>query len=211
MRPVTRLSTMIDYLQCLRTSPLNPVCQLRQTGLFLARVCMFLYKSCGVLLVFAWLDIATAGEGAVTVQQDELASTGALNERGGEGHRLNLGNGESPAVRGRTSNRQVHSSQFTPGKNASGVAADRGYRSVNAIGARRVEAAVSIVQREDHHFYVVRKPSSENEDEKTVAADNRSRFVNSRRRFVEAGRVGNLFMDQSLLRKVEKSAKDGQR
>ena len=211
MRSVTRLSTMIDSLQCLRTSALNPVCQLRQTGLFLPRIYMVLYKSCGALLVFAWLGVANAGEGPITVQQDELASTTAQHERGGEGQSLYLGNGKSSAARARTSNRQTHLSQFTPGKIASRVAADRGYRSVNAIGARRVEAAVSIVQREDHHFYVVRQPSSENEDEKTVSADNRSRFVIAERRFVEAGRAGNLFVDQSLLRKAEKSAKDGQR
>jgi len=211
MRPVTRLSTMIDYLQCLRTSALDPVCQLRQTGLFLARVCMFLYKSFGVLLIFAGLGIANAGEGTVTVQQGELASTGVRNEQDGEGQSLNLVNGESPVARARTSNRQFYSSQFTPGKIASRVAADRGYRSVNAIGARRVEAAVSIVQREDHHFYVVRQASSQNDVDKSVFSNNRSREADTRPRVVEAARLGNLFMDQSLLRKAEKSAKDGQR
>ncbi len=210
MRPVTRLSTMIDYLHSLRASPLNPVCQLRQAGLFLPRIYMFLYKSCGVLLVFAWLGIANAGEGAITVQQDELASTAARNEQGGEGQSLNLGNGKSPAARARTSNRQVHSSHFTPGKIASRMAADRGHRSVNAIGARRAETTVSIVQREDHHFYVVRQPSSTNEDEKTVSADNRSQIVDAGRRFVEAGRAGNLFVDQSLLLKSATPSRSSQ-
>ena len=208
MRPVTRLWTMID---CLRTSALRPVFRLRSAGVFFDLFCMFLYKSSGVLLVFAWLGIANSGEGATTVQARDLAGTPAQNEQGGEGQRLILGKGEFPAARARTRNHRVHASQFTLGKITSRLAADRAHRSVNAIGARRVEAAVSIVQREDHHFYVVRKLSSESEDEKTVSADNRSRIVDAGRRFAEIARAGNLFVDHSLLLKSATWSTSGQR
>ncbi len=172
---------------------------------------MFLYKSSGVLLVFAWLGIANSGEGATTVQARDLAGTAVQNEQGGEGQRLTLGKGESPAARARTSNHRVHASQFTPGKIASRVAADRAHRSVNAIGARRVEAAVSIVQREDHHFYVVRQASSRNDNEKAASANHTSHTVDAGPRFAEAARAGNLFVDQSLLLKLATSYKSGQR
>ena len=209
MRPVTRLSAMIDYLHSLPTSPLNPVCPLRQTGLFLAGVCMFPYKIYAVLLVFAWLSIANAGEGTITAQAHELASTVARNEQGDKGQNLNLSNGESATARARTSNRQVHSSQFTPGKIASRVAADRGYRSVNAIGARRVEAAAILVQREDHLFYVVRQPSSQNDVDKTVFSNNTLREADTSLRVVEGVRLGNLFMDRSLLLKSATPSRSG--
>ncbi len=208
MRPVTRLWTMID---CLRTSALSPVFRLRQAGVFFGPFCMFLYKSTGVLLVFAWLSVANSGEGATTVQPRDLAGTAAQNEPGGQGQRLTLGRGESPAARARTRRHRVHASQFTPGKITSRVAADRAQHSVNAIGARRVEAAVSIVQREDHQFYVVRQASSRNDNEKASSANRTSHTVDAGPRLAEAASVGNLFVDHSLLLKLATSSKSGQR
>ncbi len=208
MRPVTCLWTMID---CLRTSALSPVFRLRQAGVFLGLFCMFLYKSSGVLLVFAWLGVANSGEGATTVQPRNLAGTAAQIEQGGEGQRLALGKGESPGARARTSNQRVHAWQFTRGKIASRVAADRAQHSVNAIGARRVEAAVSIVQREDHQFYVARQASSRNDADKAASANHSSHTVDAGPRLAEAASVGNLFVDQSLLLKLATSSKRGQR
>ncbi len=208
MRPVTRLWTMIN---CLRSSALSPVFRLRQAGVFFDPFCMFLYKSSGVLLVFAWLGIANSGEAATTVQPRDLAGTAAQNEQGGERQRLTSGKGESTAARARTGNHRVHASQFTPGKITSRLAADRAQHSVNAIGARRAEAAASIVQHENHQFYVVRQASSRNGNEKAASANHSSHTVDAGPRFAAAARAGNLIVDHSLLLKSATSSKSGQR
>ena len=153
MRPVTRLWTMID---CLRTSALRPVFRLRSAGVFLIYfVCFYTNQVVSCLSLLGWVS-RIAGRAPQRFKRATLPAPQPQNEQGGEGQRLILGKGEFPAARARTRNHRVHASQFTLGKITSRLAADRAHRSVNAIGARRVEAAVSIVQREDHHFYVVR-------------------------------------------------------
>jgi hypothetical protein len=70
---------------------------------------------------------------------------------------------------------------------------------------------VSIVQREDHQFYVVRQASSRNGNEKTASAKHSSHTVDARPRFAAAARAGNLIVDHSLLLKSATSSKRGQR
>ncbi len=175
---------------------------------------MFLYKSCGVLVFFAffaWLGNANAGEAGTTDQRGDLASGAARQERGGDQLGMTPANSKSPATGGAKTDRRVRSSILAFGKIASTVVADRAHHSINAIGARRAEAVVAIVEREDHQFYVVRHPSSENDDEKTASAANSVQIVDAGRRFVEAARAGNLFVDESLLLKWSATSESSQR
>lgn len=77
---------------------------------------------------------------------------------------------------------------------------------VNAIGSSWAKAAASIVQREDHHFYVVREASLHRGNQKAASA-----AANVERRIVEVARAGNLVVDQSLLLKSAAAIKSGQR
>ena len=210
MWPVTRLSRIIDHVRVTKAFPLSPVCRKRQPGLFLAYSYMFEYKVVCGLFVLASIGGANATEAATTAQQHEFASEAGRHDQSSDRLGWKAANSGIPATRATPAHVRVHALESTPGKNGLGAIADRGYRSVNAIGARRAGAATSLVQRQDRRFYMVRQALSQNDTGKTMLSNKPSRDVDTSRRVVATARVGNLLMDRSLLLKSATASRSGQ-
>lgn len=211
MRPVTRLCKTVKCSHSSRTSVLKPVCRQRQIGVFFGCIYMFLYRAGCVLLVLASLVNANAEEGSGVIRQGYRASAATEFEPQGDAYRLNSGEGKAAAASAATVDHRVRASNFTPRKIPSSVVGGRAQHSVNAIGARWGDGRASIVQREDHHFYVVWEHSDQIDDQKTPTANDSPDSTDEIPRFSGGARIGNVFVDPALLQRSARSSNGGQR